>query len=819
MELNIRTSPKTAIEPQLSGHAGHAGGGQRRHADSTPATKPVHVGRDRQWLRKGSGSKVVFRRELMEEAAAVARDVRARASGVILAGRGAVEGSWEQGGAEVGDNSRGKAQNGPGGRLAGSAGSTRFTDSQASRASPDASDGQSRHGLFSSFQLHPKLLSNLQAKYPRITTPTDIQRNSIPPLLEGRNVVLRAETGSGKTLAYLLPILSRLLSELGIPADGRTRGFDRSLGTKVLIISPTRELSAQTEETASRLLSGTPLVVGDVSGGTSRDKEKASLRKGVTVLCATPGRLADHFDSTKAFVYSEISYVVFDEADMLVHLGFEKQMCSCMERLQKASPGVRVCLGSATADERVVRFARRYVQDAKVIGGLFAGSSGAARPLGEAGGGVLGRPERAPAPQGAAEGDGSRATSAPLAASVVPASLKQSFVIVPTKMKLAALLASLAYETARDPNVRILVFAESREVCNFLADICALLGGGGRVTGEVQTVQEVVGARAARGGRNAQAKGNARNGERGGGSAGGSAKARYQSAGAASATDTADTAALDGSESSEGVLSGSGGDKGIQRRQADADAPALQEGDKFILSPVHHIHGGLSQEDRAIIWSRFLREGGVLLSTDVCARGLNLGGDFRSGVDLVIQYEAPSSSEQYVHRAGRSGRAGQNGRSMLFLSEREAGMVELLAAKGCELTPIPVDTLGLGVLGYERPIRLMEKIQGRVEELVSGDQDLKRLATRAYTSYVKGYAVKSADIRHIFSLKALHLGHVAKAFGLTEAPSAFMSSFKAEIKAKRKADRERRPGERMVHKKNRDTKYRRGERDDRKVFG
>jgi len=393
---------------------------------------------------------------------------------------------------------------------------------------------------------------------------------------------------------------------------------------------------------------------------------------------------------------------------------------------------------------------------------------------------------------------------------VVPASLKQSFVIVPTKMKLAALLATLAYETARDPNVRVLVFAEAREVCNFLADICALLGGGERVTGTVKTAREAIDAKMADGARGRKEKGTR------------DARATRTSFSNDEIDNSIDSSLSDNSDDQNAPH------PRVQSNRRRTGTTALEtedndfspaQGDKFILSPVHHIHGGLSQEDRDLIWSQFLRDGGVLLSTDVCARGLNLGGDSRVGVDLVIQYEAPSSAEQYVHRAGRSGRAGQQGRALLFLNENEAGMVELLASKGCELSHIPVDTLGLGVLGYERPVRLMERIQARVEELVSGDPDLKRLATRAYTSYVKGYTVKSAEMRAIFSLKMLHLGHVAKAFGLTEAPSAFLSAFKADLRAKRKASREHRPGSKMLHKKNRDTKYRRGERDDRKVFG
>ena len=126
--------------------------------------------------------------------------------------------------------------------------------------------------------------------------PTRVQRMAIPLILAGRDVVVRSETGSGKTMTFLLP-LAHTLASISSP-----RRVVRGDGTLAIVLSPTRELAAQVHNWAQRTLKTTPwIVTGIVSGGEKPKSEKARLRKGVTLLIGTPGRLLYHLQNTKSF--------------------------------------------------------------------------------------------------------------------------------------------------------------------------------------------------------------------------------------------------------------------------------------------------------------------------------------------------------------------------------------------------------------------------------------------------------------------------------------------------------------------------------------
>ena len=155
-----------------------------------------------------------------------------------------------------------------------------------------------------------------------LTRPTRVQKLVIPLALAGSSLIVKSETGSGKTLAFLLPIVQGLLSESS--AEGATGG-GRSAGTRALVIAPTRELAAQIFGVASRVVQPFPVIVpGLLSGGEKRKSEKAKLRKGCTIIVATPGRLLDHLQSTASFICDShsLQWLVLDEADRLLDLGF-----------------------------------------------------------------------------------------------------------------------------------------------------------------------------------------------------------------------------------------------------------------------------------------------------------------------------------------------------------------------------------------------------------------------------------------------------------------------------------------------------------------
>ncbi|KAK2675814.1 Helicase, C-terminal [Fusarium oxysporum f. sp. vasinfectum] len=154
--------------------------------------------------------------------------------------------------------------------------------------------------------------------------PTAIQNKVIPHMLtSSSDAFVQAETGSGKTLAYLLPILHRvlLLSEKG------KAQIHRDSGAFAIIVAPTRELAKQVHTVLEKLIRPFPWLVSTaITGGESKKAEKARIRKGVNFLVATPGRLADHIDNTKALSLSTVRWLILDEGDRLMDLGFEDDL-------------------------------------------------------------------------------------------------------------------------------------------------------------------------------------------------------------------------------------------------------------------------------------------------------------------------------------------------------------------------------------------------------------------------------------------------------------------------------------------------------------
>ena len=137
---------------------------------------------------------------------------------------------------------------------------------------------------------------------------------------------MKSETGSGKTLAYLVPLLE-YLSHKSLSGEK----INRENGTYCIIFSPTRELCVQIELELKKLLKLFYYVVaGTIMGGENPSKEKARLRKGLTVIICTPGRFLYHLQNTSSINMSHLSYLIFDEADRMLDLGFEREMKQCL---------------------------------------------------------------------------------------------------------------------------------------------------------------------------------------------------------------------------------------------------------------------------------------------------------------------------------------------------------------------------------------------------------------------------------------------------------------------------------------------------------
>jgi ATP-dependent RNA helicase DDX18/HAS1 len=180
----------------------------------------------------------------------------------------------------------------------------------------------------------------------KFETMTEIQQRGIPPLLAGRDVLGAAKTGSGKTLAFLIPAVE-MLSALR---------FKPRNGTGVIVVSPTRELALQIFGVARELMQFHSQTFGIVIGGANRSAEADKLTKGVNLLIATPGRLLDHLQNTKGFIYKNVKALVIDEADRILEVGFEDEMRQIIKMLPKDER--QTMLFSATQTTKVEDLAR-----------------------------------------------------------------------------------------------------------------------------------------------------------------------------------------------------------------------------------------------------------------------------------------------------------------------------------------------------------------------------------------------------------------------------------------------------------------------------
>ena len=163
---------------------------------------------------------------------------------------------------------------------------------------------------FDMLGLAPALNNNLKAL--GFKEPTPIQNKAIPLAMDGHDILGLAQTGTGKTLAFGLPLINRLLDAPGKP-EPKT--------CKALILAPTRELVNQIAESLKTLTGGTPVRVATVVGGQSINKQITVLNRGIDILVATPGRLIDLMER-KAIRLDQARYLVLDEADQMLDLGF-----------------------------------------------------------------------------------------------------------------------------------------------------------------------------------------------------------------------------------------------------------------------------------------------------------------------------------------------------------------------------------------------------------------------------------------------------------------------------------------------------------------
>lgn len=565
---------------------------------------------------------------------------------------------------------------------------------------------------FTSLGISTSLAAHLLNKM-NLKAPTAIQKAAISQLVrDGSDAFIQAETGSGKTLAYLLPIVQKLME---LSANMKKRKIDetvqRDSGLFAIILAPTRELSKQIALVLENLLRCAHwLVAGTVIGGEKKKSEKARLRKGLNILVATPGRLADHLEHTKALDVSNVRWLVLDEGDRLMELGFEQEIQKIVGSLNlrmrakkddaSKIPGLpekrTTILCSATMKMDVERLGEISLKDAVHI-------QADAREM---------------------ETDGREEEDQAFHA---PAQLKQSYAVVAPKLRLVSLISFLKRAFLRKGSVmKAIVFISCADSVDFHFDI---------LTNNFEGTNE-----------------DAKN-------------------------------ANEGSESAQTKSS-----KTAKTVQSDPTKLTVTFAESLAISPKTHsvtayrLHGSLPQSLRTSTLAHFSKnkEPSVLLATDVASRGLDL-----PNVDLVVEFDPAFAREDHLHRIGRTARAGRDGRACIFLMPGcEEGYVDILKSdrkegeSGIHIARQDADEVlkkGLITSGVANDknayIDKATDLQLAVERWALASPTRLESARRAFQSHVRAYATHVAAERGYFDIKQLHLGHLAKAFGLREKPS------------------------------------------------
>lgn len=200
---------------------------------------------------------------------------------------------------------------------------------------------------FETLGLHPQWLQQLKKQ--QITQPTPVQEAAIPLLLQGDDVIARAQTGTGKTLAFLLPIMEKMQ-----PDQGRVQA---------LVVTPTRELAIQITQEAKKLTEGTSINLLAAYGGQDVEKQLHRLKGNIHLVVGTPGRLLDHL-RRGTLNLGDLDMLVLDEADQMLHMGFLPEV----EAIINQTPLHRqTMLFSATMPENVDKLAKRFTKNAQRV--------------------------------------------------------------------------------------------------------------------------------------------------------------------------------------------------------------------------------------------------------------------------------------------------------------------------------------------------------------------------------------------------------------------------------------------------------------------
>jgi ATP-dependent RNA helicase DDX31/DBP7 len=582
--------------------------------------------------------------------------------------------------------------------------------------------------------LHPKLLRSITEKM-KIERLTRVQQLAWGPMLQPElDVLVRSETGSGKTFAYMGPTLHRLLT------DCDTNKIDRTAGTLVIVMAPTRELVEQVAQVTSVMLQNAQFItVGSIHGGDNRHKEKARLRKGIHILVATPGRLLDHLCTTSSFEHSKLQTLILDEADRLLDMGFEKAIRSIMEVI---TPKKRV-LVSATITDAVQRLSHFALKDPVQVG------------------------ETEDTFQ-------------------VPASLRQHFALVPPKHRLAALISFLRCQLDAGSN-RIVVFVSTSDSAEFHYSLLSRLRNPFSSRKRVYNVNRTEAVQ--RPARKSFKKMTSM------------ANRHLEDGEDPEDVVTFEDDELSDQDEAEQQLDDTNSFLPyvnvfkLHGNMSQVDRASVFHAFKHGKSSNHTLDDDAGSGKPA-------NKQAILVCTDVASRGLDMPHiDWITHYDPPTDERC---YVHRVGRTARIGRVGDSMLFLMPHEAQYAEYLSKFIAMPIEEKKFEVLLYYLTKLDPSSHHNWMQStavLERGIASAIRDDKDgLGKVCRFAYQSYMRAYSGYPRPVRQFFNVDMLHLGHIAHSFGLDEKPSELRKTLRVLVKDERKLSRDTsrfKQGERM----------------------
>lgn len=617
----------------------------------------------------------------------------------------------------------------------------------------------------------------------KLVLPTELQGSSSTSDGASRgNVLIKSQTGSGKSLCYLLPIVNDLMTI--VPA------VKRESGTRALVISPTRELSNQISSTVEKLTQCCVNVVsGNISGGEKKKNEKVRLRKGLVVVIGTPGRLLDHLQTTESFNLQHLKWIVFDEVDRLLDLGFGEtikrilnyitgnEASKKIEVSTQARSRKNVTLTDKWSSKRAVELKKcsslkelshimcsaTMTSEVHKLAHSFMGGTGYTFYDNDKSSSLAipalsnnSDPQSPKVSENVATemkgdricyddtGDVDGVVQIGEEASA-PLRLRQFYMSVPSKFRLVALASFL--RTHMDQ--KVIVFFSTCDSVEFHS----LLFREGAWPTKIDDYHN-------------------------------STPYAGQNHVAARGRD----------EHNLGFYGSKQGGDGDDNDDIGGDGDAATEVSQYLNSmeggavsklfdgtEIFSLHGKISQDVRRNVIKKFTRvKQGYLFCTDVVARGLDL-----PSIKWILQYDPPCEVNDYVHRCGRTARKGEEGDALLFLLPSEMRFVNKLHSLGHVPEQVSLQKLFLSagkplIEGRERKEDgakgknkyydelFATTLQRSLDASIRSNAVLLAAAKQSYRSFLRSYTTYSTEMKQIFSIRGLHHNHVARSFGLKD---------------------------------------------------